>query len=76
MRMKDYKRVKRRVKNELKKHSVDVPAIVKEYIEEKAKRERSKDLIGQVARYIKKNVKPSKAGFATKSIREDRDEVH
>ena len=69
-------RVKKEVKEALKKAGIDVSEAVKEYLDKFAKEVRSKEAMDRLERLVQERVTPSKPGFALKSVREDRDESH
>ncbi len=69
-------RIKKAVKLELEKEGIDVESAVKEYLVNRAAQLQWKKAVERMTKIIKTKVKPSKEGFAVKSIREDRDVVH
>ena len=64
-------RVKRGTMEQLKKAGINP----KDYIEDMAWKANAKKVLLELKEIVK-NSKPSKAGFAVKSIREDRNEAH
>ena len=69
-------RVRKGTSDRLRRLGVNSSRKVGEYLEDLAWRAEAKKTIDELAELIKKHSKPSKAGFALKSIREDRDEAH
>lgn len=69
-------RVKEEIKSKLEKEGIDVEKSVKEFLMQRAMQIDLKKTITRLAKDIERNVKPSKRGFAVKSIREDRDVAH
>jgi uridine kinase len=69
-------RLKRDITKTLEEFNIDPYDTIKVYLEDLAKMAKAKSLIERMEADIKKYVKPSKRGFAVKSVREDRDEHH
>lgn len=69
-------RVKKEVKEALKKAGIDISETVKEYLDKFAKEVESREAMERLETIAQKRIKPSKAGFALKSVREDRNESH
>lgn len=69
-------RIKSETKMALEKDGVDVEKAVKDFLVQRAAQIELKKTVERMARSIKKNVKPSKKGFAVRSVREDRDAAH
>lgn len=69
-------RIKRGSRKRLKELGINTSEQVRVYLEELAWRKEAKKTIDELTIMIKKYSKPPKAGFAVKSIREDRDEGH
>ena len=65
-------RVRREVKEELERAGIDVGEAVRRYLEALAARERRKRVIAKWRRILG-DVVPSSAGFASRSVREDRE---
>ncbi len=65
-------RVRREVKEELERAGIDVGEAVRRYLEALAARERRKRVIAKW-RQILGDVVPSSAGFASRSVRKDRE---
>jgi len=66
-------RIKSETKRALEKDGIDVEKAVKEFLNQRAAQIELRETVERMARSIRKNVKPSKKGFAVKSVREDRD---
>lgn len=66
-------RIKSETKRALEKNGIDVEKAVKEFLNQRAAQIELRETVDRMARSIRKNVKPSKKGFAVKSVREDRD---
>jgi antitoxin component of RelBE/YafQ-DinJ toxin-antitoxin module len=65
-------RIKKEVKEVLERAGINIPAVVKTYLEELAwKLQLSVET--EEMRKLLENVKPSEKGFAEKSVREDRE---
>ena len=69
-------RINKSVKDTLKRAGLDINAEVKKYLDELAWKIESAKHLEHVRKIIGTKVKPSKPGFAVKSVREDRDEGH
>lgn len=69
-------RVKKGTKATFLKMRIDVNEAVKLYLENLARERNAAETIKRLKKIIESRVKPSKPGFAVKSIREDRDNVH
>ncbi len=69
-------RIKKSVKDTLKKAGLDINEEVKKYLDELVWKIESARHLQHARKIIETKVKPSKPGFAVKSIREDRDEGH
>lgn len=69
-------RIKKGTKLMLEKEGIDVEKSVKDFLTNRALQIELKRRIKSLTAIIEKNVKPSKAGFAVKSIREDRYVTH
>lgn len=69
-------RVRRGSKKRLRKLGINTSEQVKAYLEALVWKEEAKRTIDELVVLVKKNSKPSKPGFALRSIREDRDEAH
>ena len=69
-------RVRRGTAQELKKLGINSSEKVKEYLEDLAWKFDARKTLDEMEILIKKHSKPSKLGFALKSIREDRDAAH
>lgn len=66
-------RIKRETKESLEREGIDVEKTVKDFLIQRAAQIKLRKTVERLARSIKRNVKPSKRGFAVKSVREDRD---
>jgi antitoxin component of RelBE/YafQ-DinJ toxin-antitoxin module len=65
-------RIKKEVKEVLERAGINIPAVIKTYLEELAwKLQLSVET--EEMRKLLENVKPSEKGFAEKSVREDRE---
>jgi len=69
-------RIKKEVKEALKKTGIDISETVKEYLDKFAREIESREAMERLETIVHKRVKPSKTGFALKSVREDRNESH
>lgn len=69
-------RVKKDVKKTLENAGINVSEAVRGYLEEVSRDIKSKEIMDHLEIIVRENVKPSKAGTAAKSVREDRDEGH
>jgi hypothetical protein len=70
-------RIKKDLKATLEKEGIDVEQDVKEYLNQKAKRIALRKTIERATQILKSNkVKPSKKGWAVRTIRHDRYVVH
>lgn len=69
-------RVKKEVKDALERAGVNVSEVVKDYLEKFARKAKSEEVMDRLEVVVREKVKPSKRGFALKSVREDRDEAH
>lgn len=69
-------RIKKNTKAKLEKEGIDVESSVKEFLAQKASQIELKKKIEALKRIVEKNVKPSKKGFAVKSVRQDRYAAH
>lgn len=69
-------RIRSTTKRTLEKEGIDVQNEIKEFLDHRASQIELKEAIGRMKKIIATRVKPSKKGFAVKSIREDRDEAH
>ena len=65
-------RVKKEIKETLEKAGVNIPSIIRQHLEELAWKLQLKEETEKMRRLLEK-VKPSEPGFATKSVREDRE---
>jgi len=65
-------RIKKEIKEVLEKAGVNIPNIIKVHLEELAWKLQLREEIEEI-RELLKDVKPSEPGFATKSVREDRE---
>lgn len=69
-------RIKKGTSKRLRKLGINSSKKIKEYLEDLAWRAEAKKTIDEMEEIIRRYSKPSKAGFAVKSIREDRDEAY
>ena len=69
-------RIKKDVKAKLEEEGINVEASIKDYLAQRAKQIEFRKKVQEWKSFIEKNVKPSKKGFAVKSIREDRRAAH
>ena len=65
-------RIRKEVKDLLERAGIDISKVVREYLEELAWRTKVSRIVEKWDRLLE-NVKPSEPGFATKSVREDRE---
>ena len=68
-------RVRREVKEGLERLGVNVPEVVRNYLEELWERLRAEVEVEELNRIISERVKPSKPGFSSRSVREDRESL-
>jgi predicted transcriptional regulator len=66
-------RVPKEVKRELEAAGINTSEEVKHHLEELAWKMKCKRAVEEMSEVIRKRVKPSRRGFATAQIREDRD---
>ena len=64
-------KIKEEIKEELEKHGIDISQEVIKFLEELYIKIKAKEYVNKWIEELK-DVKPSKKGFSTKSIREDR----
>ncbi len=69
-------RIKKGTAKRLKRLGINSSRRAREYLEDLAWKAEAKRTIDELEELVKRTSKPSKAGFALKSIREDRDEAH
>jgi len=69
-------RIRKGTTKRLKKLGINSSERAREYLEDLAWKAEAKRTINGLEELIKRTSKPSKAGFALKSIREDRDATH
>lgn len=69
-------RVRKEVKAALERAGINVSEAVRDYLEKFAWQVRSKDVMDQLEVIVRERVKPSRPGFALKSVKEDRSESH
>lgn len=69
-------RIKKDTKSKLEKEGIDVEQSVKEFLTQKALQIELKKKIDALKKIVEKSVKPSKSGFAVKSVRQDRYVAH
>lgn len=69
-------RLKPGTKERLKKLGINTSEEVRNYLENLAWKQDVLNTMDKLENLLRKHSKPSKPGFATKSIREDRDENH
>jgi regulator of PEP synthase PpsR (kinase-PPPase family) len=65
-------RIKKEIKEILEKAGVNIPSVIREHLEELAWKLQLKEQTEKLRKLLEK-VKPSEPGFATKSVREDRE---
>jgi len=65
-------KIKEEIKKELEKHGIDISQEVRKFLEELYIKVKAKEYVNKWIEELK-DVKPSKKGFSTKSIREDRE---
>ena len=65
-------RIKKEVKEELERRGVDINKLLKEYLEEVYVRVKAKEKVERWGRLLSE-AKPSAEGFASRSVREDRE---
>jgi len=65
-------KIKEEIKEELEKHGIDISQEVRKFLEELYIKVKAKEYVNKWIEELK-DVKPSKKGFSTKSIREDRE---
>jgi hypothetical protein len=68
-------RIKKATKMKLEREGVDIQKEIKELIDRKAAQANLKGGMAQI-KELMKDVKPSKKGFAVRSVRWDRDYAH
>ncbi|MGD0729217.1 MAG: VapB-type antitoxin [Candidatus Micrarchaeaceae archaeon] len=69
-------RITKDMKSKLEREGINVEKTVKEFLAQKASQIELKKTIDKLTHIVEKRVKPSKKGFAVKSIRADRDVAH
>lgn len=69
-------RVDKKVKRIIEQENLEPARVAKIALEDLAKRIEFKKAMRGLTDFIKINVKPSKTGFASSTIRRDRDEMH
>jgi hypothetical protein len=69
-------RVDKKVKRIIEQENLEPAREAKTALEELAKRVEFKKAMRGLTDFVKRNVKPSKRGFASSTIRRDRDEMH
>jgi F0F1-type ATP synthase membrane subunit b/b' len=67
-------KIKEEIKKELEKHGIDISQEVRKFLEELYIKVKAKEYVNKWIEELK-DVKPSKKGFSTKSIREDRERL-
>jgi regulator of PEP synthase PpsR (kinase-PPPase family) len=65
-------RIKKEIKEALEKAGVNIPSVIREHLEELVWKLQLKEQTEELGKLLEK-VKPSEPGFATKSVREDRE---
>ena len=65
-------RIKKEIKEALEKAGVNIPSVIREHLEELVCKLQLKEQPEELGKLLEK-VKPSEPGFATKSVREDRE---
>jgi len=65
-------RIKKEIKEALEKAGVNIPSVIREHLEELVWKLQLKEQTEELGKLLEK-VKPSEQGFATKSVREDRE---
>ena len=69
-------RIKKETKEALERSGIDISVATRSYLEKLAWKAQRKQSLRELHRLIEKDVKPSRKGFSTASIREDRDSAH
>lgn len=69
-------RIKKETKDTLERNGVDIALAVRSHLEKLAWKTQRKKNVRNLHRLIEGEVKPSPAGFASASVREDRDLAH
>ena len=69
-------RVKKDTKTKLEREGINVEKSIKDFLVQRAAQLELKKTIDRLVHVIEKEVKPSKKGFAVRSIREDRHVAH
>jgi hypothetical protein len=69
-------RVRKEVKTKLEEEGVDVQHEVKMFLEHRASQAQLKKALDRIEKLLKERSRPSKKGFAVRSIREDRNAAH
>ena len=69
-------RIKKAVKTKLEEGGIDVQNEVRAFLDQKASQIELKEALDRMETIIRTKVKPSKQGFAVKSVREDRNAAH
>ena len=65
-------RIKKEIKEELEKHGINISREVRKFLEELYIKVKAKEYVNKWIEELK-DIKPSKEGFSTKSVREDRE---
>ena len=69
-------RIRKGTAKRLKGLGINSSKRARAYLENLAWKAEAKNTLDELEKIMKKNSKPSKAGFGVQSIREDRDEAH
>ncbi|MGI0134641.1 MAG: VapB-type antitoxin [Candidatus Micrarchaeaceae archaeon] len=69
-------RVKKGTKEHFQKAKIDINEAVRLYLEELERKQEARQTIERLKKIIEERVKPSKPGFAVKTIRWDREHAH
>jgi hypothetical protein len=69
-------RLKKGTVQRLKRLGINVSEETRRFLEELAWKTDARKTMEEIENIIKEKSKPSKSGFAVKSVREDRDETH
>lgn len=65
-------RINKKLKDTLEDEGVDLKTEIKEFLAQRVQQTERKKAFERLKKLIKENVKPSPAGFAVKTVREDR----
>ena len=70
-------RIKKELKTTLEKEGIDVEKVIREYLSQRAAQLELREVVEKAFRILSSDkVKPSKKGWAAKTVRYDRDVAH